>query len=425
MGHSRRSMLRRTGSVAGGLAALAGCLATDSSDESDPSDSESTPPDPPTASTPIDDLHTWLPAPAAFDTAGYPFFSYSPQSFLEYEEHLAPGATEGLADDGQAPAGTSMADASALHAVGRDVFVLEGVDVSAFEEEYEAQGLEQSGTYQEFAIYEGVGGSAAGLGDGALVMAPGSTLGDDNSDKLPIVEAILDARAGSATRYAEAKDDAAALVDALGTAHALAGRTHEPGTSLEGAVAEGSALHIGESESTVRAVTVFEAGEVDADAMSSWADDATTFYGADAETNTDGRTVVASATVPTGDIDSLPEDIPGPDIGQSDSSRGPPQALFDFTYESAGDGVGLLTITHDGGDSVQASQLSIQGGPFASVSDADQTSAGTWSGSKNDDDAVTAGDSVAVGVESGYDVRVVWQHEDEAVTLGRHEGLES
>lgn len=424
MRHTRRSMLRRTGAATGCLAALAGCLSTDSTDESDSSDSGSGSAsfDPPSASTPIDDAHTWLPEPAALDTSGYAFVSVSRQSFREYEEHLAPRVADEFADDGQASGSVSPADTSAVHAITQDAFVLEGVDVSAYEAEYEAQGVEQSGTHQSYAIYEGVGGTAAALGDDTAVMALEGWLDDDvdDSDNLSILEAILDARAGSIPRYAEANEDAAALFDALGTAHALAGRTHELGTSLDGAVAEGNALHLGESESTVRAATVFAEGEADADAVSAWADDSSGFYGADVETTTVGRTVVVKATVPTSDVDSVPDDIPGPDVGESDSSRAQPQVQFDFQYESAGDGVGRLEITHTAGDQLVASELYVEGGPFADVSDADQTSSGRWQGSTGQGGTISAGNAVVVGVESGYDVEVVWRGESDSATLAAH-----
>lgn len=84
-----------------------------------------------------------------------------------------------------------------------------------------------------------------------------------------------------------------------------------------------------------------------------------------------------------------------------------PQAVFDFEYDSAGE----LTVTHQGGDNVGASQLVIQGQGLGTT--------GTWSdlgGSASGDldaqPAVVAGDSVTVAAEPDYEVRVIWQRAD-------------
>lgn len=242
----------------------------------------------------------------------------------------------------------------------------------------------------------------------------------DTSDKRPVVRSVVGASTGDETRYAAADEDAAALLDAPGSGHVVQGRTRDPGETFERGVAEGIAVAIGESETSLRAVAVFTDGDVDASAMSDWATDAALFDGADPETVTEGRAVVSSATVSTGDVATLTGEFPGPPIERSSSPSVPPQVLFDFEYESTGDGVGLLRITHEGGDTVEASQLSIEGGPFASVSEADQTSSGSWQGSSGDDGTVTAGHTVSVGVEDGAEIRVVWQDEDESTTIAKH-----
>lgn len=99
-----------------------------------------------------------------------------------------------------------------------------------------------------------------------------------------------------------------------------------------------------------------------------------------------------------------------------------PQATFAFEYDSAGE----LTVTHQGGDYVPASQLVIQGQGLGDT--------GTWSdlgGSASGDidgqPAVAAGDSVTVSAEPDYVVRVVWRSEDGSTssTLSMDQGPEA
>ena len=107
-----------------------------------------------------------------------------------------------------------------------------------------------------------------------------------------------------------------------------------------------------------------------------------------------------------------------------------PQASFTFEWEEtttastdtfgndqSGTDDGVLTITHDGGDSVAASQLSVTGPP-------------TSNGNLVDDGSFTAGDEVSAGTSfdawtnSDTTVRVTWSSSDgsSSATLGKWEG---
>jgi len=114
-----------------------------------------------------------------------------------------------------------------------------------------------------------------------------------------------------------------------------------------------------------------------------------------------------------------------------------PTASFSFDYEEPGQN---LTITHDGGDSVRQSELYLRGSGFNSSfpnqasnsndpGDAvDHTDSGQWAGDTSttigEESAVTGGDRAAVHVESDYELRVVWQSQDdgESATLGDDSG---
>ncbi|MFC6973689.1 type IV pilin N-terminal domain-containing protein [Halomicroarcula sp. GCM10025709] len=112
-----------------------------------------------------------------------------------------------------------------------------------------------------------------------------------------------------------------------------------------------------------------------------------------------------------------------------------PQASFAFDYEAGvgNSGYGVLTVTHDGGDTIAANTLYIRGSGLAtdgstsglSASDFDIGSgtAGDWS-TAGVGSEVSAGTSVDVAVESSYDVRIVFEGAsgDTSATLGRSAG---
>jgi FlaG/FlaF family flagellin (archaellin) len=102
-----------------------------------------------------------------------------------------------------------------------------------------------------------------------------------------------------------------------------------------------------------------------------------------------------------------------------------PQASFNFDYQSGGTGGdttlaadsndGKLTITHDGGDSVVASALSIKDDDGTSISDGSTVFPNT---------DVSAGDSADVQIAADDTVRVTWTGEsgDNTATLGKFSG---
>jgi len=91
------------------------------------------------------------------------------------------------------------------------------------------------------------------------------------------------------------------------------------------------------------------------------------------------------------------------------ASQATPTASFQFDYDSSAD---ELTVTHDGGDSIDNARLSFSAGSVP---------AGGFGVSE-----VTAGDSVVVGtgsLSSGDEVRVIWTDADEesSSTLATYE----
>lgn len=99
-----------------------------------------------------------------------------------------------------------------------------------------------------------------------------------------------------------------------------------------------------------------------------------------------------------------------------------PQAGFSGQYDGPPeDGVDELRITHDGGETIEAGNLYIRG-DFGSGGTPD--SAGTWAdfSSAGPDSQVAAGNSATVSVGSDFDVRVVYQLNQNSATLGKFTG---
>ncbi|MFY4811710.1 type IV pilin [Haloarcula sp. AONF1] len=94
-----------------------------------------------------------------------------------------------------------------------------------------------------------------------------------------------------------------------------------------------------------------------------------------------------------------------------------PQASFSWDYDSS---VSNTTITHDGGDSIEAQELYVRGDFDGEASAAKW---GNWS-SISGSSEVTAGNSIEVGTGSAYDLRVIYetQEGDNSATLAQDTG---
>jgi flagellin-like protein len=132
-------------------------------------------------------------------------------------------------------------------------------------------------------------------------------------------------------------------------------------------------------------------------------------------------TVILAAVIGTFVL-SLGEQVPGHSPAASftfdfdESSNADDSSGLDCGDASDDSDEGKLTITHDGGDSIEASQLSITGnadGPF------ELTDCGFGCTSK-----VSSGTSVATSAVSSDTVRVVWESSSggDTATLGKWTG---
>jgi len=89
-----------------------------------------------------------------------------------------------------------------------------------------------------------------------------------------------------------------------------------------------------------------------------------------------------------------------------------PQAAFEFQFYGGSGDQNQVAISHQGGDSIPASQLFVRGSGFISDDAADMDEPGPWQGTTTDGN-VTAGDIVYVGVSSDCELSMVWQSESE------------
>ncbi|WP_367175892.1 type IV pilin [Haloarcula rubripromontorii] len=96
-----------------------------------------------------------------------------------------------------------------------------------------------------------------------------------------------------------------------------------------------------------------------------------------------------------------------------------PQASFSWEYDASASSENL-TITHDGGDSIEAQELYVRGDFDHSTSGATW---GNWS-SKSPSSEVTAGNTADMFVGSSYDLRVVYEpvEGDTSATLAQDTG---
>ncbi|MBX0293847.1 type IV pilin [Haloarcula nitratireducens] len=101
-----------------------------------------------------------------------------------------------------------------------------------------------------------------------------------------------------------------------------------------------------------------------------------------------------------------------------------PQASFSFDYNSSGT-QNVVSITHDGGDTISASELYVRGDVNDTDTDNPQlNNDGSWAGTTTDSN-VAAGNTAEVRVKnSAYNIRVVYQSAegDNSATLSQDSG---
>ena len=412
----RRSVLRTGGTLlAGGLTVgLGGCLQ---------SDGTGTPTDDGGDAT--DDLPAytdWLPAPDALNGRRYQFTVIDVAAARDHAADIEGTRFDGLTSSGVQYPGIEPDAFTRAVGVGQVQVLTGDFGPDMFAGLLDDRALTEAGTAGEYTLYDGGAGAAALTTDVAVVTRNGS---------LADVRAVLDAGRGETDRFTAVDDDCRRLVAALGDATLAFGRPHPGPSGIDGVVAYGGAFTVAGERTTLDAPLVFETREaVAVETVETALADEDYFDPASSTSITPrGRSVVVTATLPTDAVQYL-----SPPYLWADRQRRTPQVRLAYDYEHRGDDAGVLTIQHDGGDSIRATELYLRGAGFLSaeaipdttpadldVSESDtQWPVGAASGSMDGTPAVVGGDEVRIGVASDYEISVVWEPADAATsaTLG-------
>ncbi|RXK50186.1 hypothetical protein [Halorientalis pallida] len=430
----RRRVLRTGGTLlAGGLTVgLGGCLQSDGTDTpTDDSDDDGDDGGGGGGSLPA--FADWLPAPAAMGTDHYEFTAADPSAIFEHESAVEGSAFGGLTGATEQLDGITLSDLSGLYLIGGGMVLTGDVDADAFRSFLAATGYAEGETYHGYTFYTGGPGGTAAVSSDTAIRA--GTLGDAREK----IEAIIDAKQGTADRYTDANPDCRTLLSRLGSGAVAGGRTHEEAAFLDGVVADGFRWRLDGTTASFTGAFVFESqSAVDTAAVESLVAERAVFDPLSSPSvSAAGRTAVVDGTADTGSVSRL-----GPRYGAAGGPGGrgdrPPQVSFSWDYERRGDGVGITTVSHDGGDSVRASELVFRGDGFVGAGSTPETvageldvteSGGQWpaafaSGNVDGDAAVVAGDQARLGVASDAEISLVWESADSDVsaTLSAYEG---
>jgi hypothetical protein len=425
---SRRRLLAATGAAAASFS-LAGCSSDSGDGDGTPTDTEPSETDQPTTdgattdegadtdgsgeSVGSDQLRQWVPVAEALET--------DVQASVLYEADMA-AVTASTADFYEGTydriartlLGPNLAEVVPADDRGRVVqiataaTVLLGTTMSDDElgTALTDAGLSESGSQGDATLYEGsLNGSSTttAVVDSTVVQSFGPNATDT-------VETVLDARAGEVARLVPNVDEIETLYERLGDAALTVVSERGEDTpsgdpSLDGATALGYGWAFGADNTELTlAITYDDETSPDASAVASYFGDQGGFsdYRSVAG-SVEGQLVLVTGSIATDEFDLLSAGTPGESDG-ADSE--PPQVQFDFLFED-----GTMTLTHDGGDALQASNLTLRVG---------DSQAGSQFADEYEE--VTAGDSITVdisGVDSGTQVALIWSDGQQGAVLAR------
>jgi flagellin-like protein len=124
-------------------------------------------------------------------------------------------------------------------------------------------------------------------------------------------------------------------------------------------------------------------------------------------------------------------------LGLGGNQQQTPTASFSWDYQdgigatSNSDTDGVAELTHDGGDTIVASELNVRGEGLGSGANSDQIDSNNqqWpdanaTASKGSESAVTGGNSVRIQVSSDFELSLVWEpaEGDTSATLSEQTG---
>jgi len=110
----------------------------------------------------------------------------------------------------------------------------------------------------------------------------------------------------------------------------------------------------------------------------------------------------------------------------TDSTDSPLVSLSGEYQESSTDGsaTGILTITHDGGDTLDGANIQLRGDGIVTVDGAtpDVTSTRTQWATATGTEEISAGDGITIGAETDYNIQIIWRSGDQSAVLAQFTG---
>jgi len=263
--------------------------------------------------------------------------------------------------------------------------------------------FETTAEYGDYTTFITEGSGAIAVKDGVLL----KSLLYTGADVRQNLHDFIDTAQGTTPRLQEVDQGVGTLLDHLGNGTAIRIDTSGIGFLIDGATVAGSSLTLGSEDSAMKAVVVFESEQnVDTERVATHVVQTSFFeHREQVSTSADGRAVTVQGSVPTQELQRM--DVRLQAGGNPEWEQ--PGVWMTMDYRANSD---HLLITHNGGEPIRKSSLKIRGSEFADVANADITSNGSWSGDASGqvdgEPAVVFGDTVVVGVEAAYDIRVRW-----------------
>ncbi|WP_324664931.1 hypothetical protein [Haloarcula sediminis] len=189
----------------------------------------------------------WLPSPSALrSTDHYRFDYYDLGTLAAQRAHL--GGDPTVFERTWEPLGLAWDDATAVVTVDSVDVVTAEFDRDAAVSDLQAAGYERAGEYEGHVRYRnGETGTVFALADGTILVSAVDRYGTTSADPTSRIETVIDAATGDVDRYAEDNEDMGTLVEELGRATLVGGRTMDEPESgaarsgrFENLVAEGA-----------------------------------------------------------------------------------------------------------------------------------------------------------------------------------------
>lgn len=260
---------------------------------------------------------SWLPAPGEIrDLDHYRFRTFQPKQMANFEGFANSDDYDTIANaygrQFSSQMGIGFDEINQLTSTGTGEIAVTDVSREDIVDELEDNNYNDESEHEGYVVYLSPNGAnAVGVTDGTVIFGREYP---SVPDAVEVVEGIIDTNAGNEDRYEDESDDCRTLLNQLGSGHWVSGQTQEEGSATEPAsgrfrdlVARGITVSFDDEKSEYRNVLVFEdADDIDTNDVEDYVDaneqSGRKFDNAnDVSTNTDGRSVIVTATLDTDD----------------------------------------------------------------------------------------------------------------------------